>query len=868
MTPPHTHPIRHGLGLILRVLACSALLVVAARAADTAKRSYKIPADEAAAAFRQFSEVSGKEILFAAEVVRGVRTNAVQGEYTPMEALGVMLQGTGIQAVQDDTSGAISVRRSPPPDPVKEQPKQANWSAPSSPAKSAADETVVLSAFEVSDNKVRGYQATSTSSATRLNTPIVELSKSIQIITRDMLDDLKVSEINAALYYTSAVSYTSQYSGRVAVRGFENAAVKRNGLGNYGSDESISDTATIERIEVVKGPSSLLYGSSSPGGVVNYETKKPLSYHQDSIRFSAGSWDHYRVELDSGGPLIGDGKLLNYRFVGAWDKSANFGANDHSKRGVLAGTARWHISPDTYVLAGIEYDRGDRTSIRPMGTYPISATTFHPDGTRTYNDVGFILTKEARGWTSVFAGPRDRHNSEVWRYDMDFSHKVNEDLNVFLHYNYIDNNLIGEAYGINGNDGYDNGLPTTAPNYPQPGELVLPVFFRNPKRQSHNGTATVNYNIKRDSFETQIIAGWEFYRFDLKQGDYMLKSQYWPVVNFRTGAGYSALNFANTIEGVMQGVTNGTWNISDQYVRSQTYNAPYLLLHTYLMDRRLRLVGGIRRDDITINQTYRAGAGTPTDPYAMAAPTYTNSKASATTPMLGASFTPFEKQRGFAVYANYSESLVANEIVNPDGSTLPPEKGKGFETGLKFDLTGKFSATVSWFTIDKTNLARGIPNTLPQRWEASGLQRSRGVDMDFFYAVTPDWQVMANAAFIDAYYVEDRPALVGTQIAGVPKRAYSLWNKYTFPSGFLKGFSIGGGAIIRSETTTNGAEYPMLKAPGFTRFDLLFGYTTKISGHETEFSVKVNNVFDKVYLDGTRGFGDPLSVQSSVTFKF
>lgn len=847
---------------LLALAAVLALLQPAtSRAADDTVKSYDVPAGDAIETLKLAAQQGGFEIMFPAETVQGVKTGAVRGDFTAREVLNRMLAGSELYVVQDSKTGALSVRRVTPAD--KSPPGRT-----AEPAARDANAPVQLSTFEVAERRNQGYQATNTTSATRLSTPIVDLSKNIEVMTRDLIDDLKVTELNESLYLSSSVSYTSQYSGRVAVRGFENAAAKRNGLGNYGSDESISDTATVERIEIVKGPSSLLYGSSSPGGVVNYETKKPISYRQDSLRLIVGSYSKYRAELDSGGPLVGDGKVLNYRFVAAHEDTQNFGRYDHSRRSVVAPTLRWHLSPDTYLLVGVEWNRSKRSSIRP-GVYPFSETTFHSDGTRTYNDVGYILTKEARGWASVFTTPRNLHDSQVYRYDVDFSHKFSENLNAFVHYNYIDNNLIGEAYGISGNDGYDYGLPTTAPNYPAPGELLLGVTFRNPHRKSQNGTATLHYDFKTDSFESQLIAGWEYYTFTLDQGDYALKSDYWPVVNFRTGAGYDALNFANTYPAVVQGIMDGKWTITNIYHRTQEYNAPYLLLHNYFFDRRLRVIAGIRRDDIKIKQTFRAGAGTNADPFALAAPTYTNSKASATTPMLGVSFTPIASQRGFAVYANYSESLVANEIVNPDGSTLPPERGKGLEAGAKLDLNEKFSGTVSWFTIDKTNLARAIPNTLPQQWEASGLQRSKGVDMDFFYAVTPDWQVMANATFLDAYYVNDgNPALIGTKIPSVPDWAWAAWTKYTFSSGPLKGFSIGGGAVSRDKSYPAGEAYPALIAPSFVRFDLLLGYETKFAGHEWDFSVKVNNLFDKVYMDGSRGFGEPLSVLTSVTVKF
>ena len=842
---------------VLALAGCiAAVIPPPARAAEEAARDFDVPAGDAVATLRQAAQQGGFEIVFPTEAVRGVTTRAVRGRFTPNEALNRMVAGTDLYIVQDSTSGAYSVQRAPAASPPAAERKQAA-------AGQDNDGLIQLSAFEVAENRTRGYLATSSTSATRLNTPIVELSKSIQVITRDMIDDLKVTELNQAMYMSAAVSFTSPYSGRLAVRGFENAAAKRNGLGNYGSDETITDTATIERIEVVKGPSSLLYGSSSPGGVVNYETKKPLSYQQDSARLLVGSFERYRAELDSGGPLIGNGNVLNYRFVAAYDENNNFGKFNGGHRSVAAGSVRWYLTPETYLMVGAEFDNSLRTNIRP-GVFPTTRGKFDANGNFiSYHD-HFEITKDARdNWVGAWSDPYNRHHSRVQRYDVDFSHKFNDSFNLFAHYNYIDNNL-DEAYAISSAEGWH----ATAFATPGRNEINSQQYFRNPHRKSENGTVTLNYDLKRDRFELQVIGGWEYYKFKLLQGDNTALPSQWKLINFVTDQGLYT-PWPNTYHGVMDAIGRGEWEILDRYHRTQQYDAPYVLLHSYWLDRRLRVIAGLRRDSIKIKQTYYNKDTTSADPFQLTAPTYSNSDASATTPMVGVSFSPLKSQPGFALFANYSESLVANEIVNPDGSGLPPERGEGLEIGTKLDLNNRLSMTLSWFTIDRTNLARGIPNTVPQAWEASGLQRSRGIDLDLFYAVTPDWQLVGSAAWMNARFINDGDAnLIGTRIGGVPAWSWSLWSKYTLPSGALKGFSFGGGVVSRASTQVYGANYPGLVAPEFTRFDLLFGYTTKFNRRDLEYSLKINNVFDEVYLDGVNGWGQPLSYEASITMRF
>ena len=840
---------------LLVVLALPVLLW----ADDGASKNYDLMAGDAADTLPQYVRQSGEEIVYMVDRVRGVRTNAVQGEFTSRAALEQMLAGTELKAVADARSGAITVQRMNGEVPNQTKPRSAQNN----------DQLVVLSAFEVTEERTRGYQATNTTSATRLNTPIVDLSKNISVITRDLIDDLKVTEFNEALYLSASVSATSPYSGRVAVRGLENAAPKRNGLGNYGSDESITDTATIERIEVVKGPSSLLYGSSSPGGLVNYITKKPTSYPINNVRMLVGSNKRLRTEVDSGGPVFNH-EQFSYRFVGAHENTDGPGRHNLSERGVIAGSVRWQINPKTYLIFGAEYVSSKRTSLRPNnGT--ISLSTFGPsgiyDGDMQFNQ-GWLLTKFQRDeGVAPGSSPLTKHDTFVTRYDVDVYHEFSDNLRLAINYNWIENKLI-EVNSGGGNEGW-----VTRPiDPPSRNEMTLTPELRWPNRIQSNVTAALNYNFKRDWVDLDVIGGFEYYEFDLEFSYHrLIDSAKWQKVNFLTLAGYDQARFANTPATILQDIrdTNGSnWQQQFYYLRKQSYNAPYLLLHGKFLDNQLRVIAGIREDNIQINQLFYP-MDPANSPFGLLPPSPTDLKTSATTPMLGVSVTPLKHQRGFTIYGSFSQSLLANEIVNPDGSTLPPETGEGLELGIKLDLNQRLSATLSWFTIDKKNLSRIILGTNPAFWEPTGLQRSRGVDLDLFYAVTPDWQLIASSALIDATYISDNnPIFIGTQIGSVPKWSHSLWTKYGFSDGNLKGFSVGGGIVSKPSVLPYGVGAPLLRNPAYTRLDLMFGYNTKIAGREWEFSLKVNNLTDKLYLEGLSGWGPARNFLASVMVRF
>jgi hypothetical protein len=168
----------------------------AAIAADQAKRTYNVPAGEATVALRQFSETSGKEVLFAAETLRDVRTPALLGDFTPQEAVGALLKGTGLVAIQDVKTGAFAVRREESPNAPRAaqesaSPKSTANASSSSPTKQSAEESIIeLSPFVTSEKSVTGYAATETLSGTRMRTDLKDVSASLSILTPEFLQEM------------------------------------------------------------------------------------------------------------------------------------------------------------------------------------------------------------------------------------------------------------------------------------------------------------------------------------------------------------------------------------------------------------------------------------------------------------------------------------------------------------------------------------------------------------------------------------------------------------------------------------------------------------------------------------------------------
>jgi outer membrane receptor protein involved in Fe transport len=349
-----TVPLRTTLHLSRRA-ALGAFLLAAPKVLAQAPRTYDLPAGEAAEMLQRFAEVSGHETLFSPDMVRGVRTAAVRGDFTPREALTRLLANTGLSVLVDAGTGALAVRRDAMPS--ARRGLRATLAAAfaltgvaagaqtAGPATPATDDpkAIVLSPFEVNVAQDQGYTATNTLAGSRLNTALRDTPAAISVFTKDFLDDIGAINVTQALEYSlNGGQNLTDATGNAIVgndvlvqfRGFTGASLGRNYFGWALS----SDSYNIERIDFSRGPNSILFGIGGPGGILNTSTKRArIGSNIQQFRFRSGSYHDQRAELDYGRTLI-PGKLAvrtnllfqdkaDWReFVGSTRKGAAFAA--------------------------------------------------------------------------------------------------------------------------------------------------------------------------------------------------------------------------------------------------------------------------------------------------------------------------------------------------------------------------------------------------------------------------------------------------------------------------------------------------------------------------------------------------------------
>jgi len=341
--------------LCLAIAAASAPPLYAAPLASAQLQSLQIPAGNLATSLSAFAQRSGITLSYAPELVQGLRSPGLDGAVSVEAALNELLAGTGLIARQgsagyvilataDDSSYELA------PLTVEGQAMQQSGVAPA-----------------------EGYHATVSRSATKTDTPILEIAQSISVVTAEQIADRKVDRVEDAVAYTAGVRIGS--SGldprfdQINVRGFETtmSADFLDGLRQpYNGWLSIYgvEAYTLERIEVLKGPASVLYGQISPGGMVNRVSKRPSLEASNEVEIQGGNNQHRQGQFDVGGQLDANGNVL-LRTIGVYrDAEYDIEQLNNDVR-LLAPSLSWQISPDTNLTVLAQYQERE-TAASPM----------------------------------------------------------------------------------------------------------------------------------------------------------------------------------------------------------------------------------------------------------------------------------------------------------------------------------------------------------------------------------------------------------------------------------------------------------------------------------------------------------------------
>lgn len=306
---------------------------------------FDIPAQPLTSALTLFGRQSGLQVTVDGALVRNLSTAGVRGTMTADQALPRLLAGTGL--TYSRAGDATIVIRA-----LAEQEQD--------DAALQLEPITVEGAAESAYGPIRGYKASRSATATKTDTLLLDIPQAIQVVPREVIEDQKANSLSDVARNISNVQASGTFGNRqeaLRIRGFEQTAFATDGMppNPFFGDQIFLDLANVERVEVLKGPASVLFGPSEVGGLVNLVTKQPLDEPYYAADVTVGNFEFVRPTVDLSTPLNED-KSLRVRFNGAYQRNDSF--RDFfidSERVFVAAIGAWDITPDTRLTLNAQY---------------------------------------------------------------------------------------------------------------------------------------------------------------------------------------------------------------------------------------------------------------------------------------------------------------------------------------------------------------------------------------------------------------------------------------------------------------------------------------------------------------------------------
>ncbi|MEM1242719.1 MAG: TonB-dependent siderophore receptor [Cyanobacteria bacterium P01_H01_bin.26] len=662
------------------------------------------------------------------------------------------------------------------------------------------------------------YFVPDASTATRTDTPLRDVPQSIQVIPRQVIEDQQAVGLEDVLENAAGVTFLRNNAGRgleFSIRGFNNVPVLRDGflLPSFIGDAAEPEVANLERVEVLRGPASVLYGQAEPGGVVNLVTKQPLSEPYYNLQFQAGNGEFINPSIDFSGPLTADGRLL-YRLNALYRQEDGFRDYDNNfERFFVGPTLTWLISEQTDLTINLEYT-DDREPFDP-GIIPFG------DGI------------EPIPLDLVFNNPEDTAEQDYLNIGYALEHRFSENWQLRNQFRFTSSTYDIDVAPLPLFIDESTGTLTRAFTF-QETEVDTYSLYTNIQGKFNTGSVehTLLAGVDLIRWEQRGLSGFDFAAtslIDLFDPDYPDPSSFPAKDSLPIFPGLS-----NPIETDQLGI--------------------YLQDQIDILDN-LIVVAGLRYN--TVNQK-------TTDRFTDAE---TEQYDDALIPRIGVVYQPIEP---ISLYANYSRSFVPSAETDADGNPLEPEEGEGFEIGIRGEIIeNRLAATLAYFDITKQNVATPDPDpNNPFSSVATGEQQSRGVDFNLTGEILPGWNAVASYAYIDAEVTEDNNAdIVGNRLFGAPEHSASLWTTYELQSGNLQGLGFGLGLNFVGEQQGD--------LDNSYQIDSYFLANAAIFYRQNDWQAQLNidNIFDVDYAraSGLRNGinrGEPLTIRASVSYTF
>jgi len=639
----------------------------------------------------------------------------------------------------------------------------------------------------------------------------IETPYSSTVTNGTLIKDIQALRLEETYDYTTGVTSSDPKADGIMVRGFELDLqnIQVNGMPGLMSRFSSPSTANIEKVEILKGPASVLYGNMESGAFVNIKTKKPQA--EDKITFStsystyasdiskAGDDNSFTSSLDATGTIASG---LYYRVIGVVESSESFRDNVEDKNYYLYPSVLWTMSDQTSLLVALEYGKEDGNA--DEGLVVVN------------NDISTIASIDT-----------------VYQEDKDFDNDTGKALSLNLEHVFMDDSKLNVAwrsvFHIDERVLYQNKTVNDSAQ-------TLTRTYRHSYNERDWHTLDANYNFKANTGKIvhNMTAG---------------ATMSYRLTNFDRKA------YGGTVDAI--DIYNPTYGETDTSSEGSLRKTQYTSQALYFQDKMdlsedLVFVASLRADRTSVDfDCIRGESSSCVD----------NKTSSRNT--VGSLGAVYSLHPNVSLYASMGQSYepFTSERVNANGDNLDAQESEQVEIGAKFNINETFNTTISAYKIDKTNVAEKITDNI---YDLVGKVESKGIEVDIQWLANKNWQIKAGYAYNDSQNIsgDSQYSLVALN----PKHTAFLFTRYNYPEKVFNGtLGVSTGISYKDKVYTSSSTSKATALPSYIKADMGVYYDEK----DWSLSLNIKNITDKEYFAyGTNDIGIYAGEPREITVNF
>lgn len=723
-----------------------------------------------------------------------------------------------------------------------------------------------LQTVEIVGRSSKKYNSDYSFAATKTASLNKDIPQSISTVTKELIADKGAFYLADAVKMSSGVipaSYYNQYTIRGISQNEEGQIVNGMRTRQYYFLQPL--TTNIERVEVIKGPSSATFSSVDPGGSINLVTKKPLATDRKEVSLSVGSFSTLRGALDFTGP-VNESKTLLYRINAAYQDAKSFRDLVTNKSFLISPS--FSYIPNEKTSINTEFILSDMTGVLDRGQPIFGAVA----GVTNLHQTPISLNLGASG---------DYFKSKEMILTTNFAHKFNS--KIGFNATYMKQTWTEDLQEHR----TTNGFAVDMNNQPVTSLAMMQFVQRQQYWDIDNLNTYFNFNFKTGKLTHKLLAGYDLSSWNKNKGGGQNAARGYLLKDGTVASSFVLANADNYQTTTVNGVVLPKPNVNFFDLNNPSYamRTPedYILNVRTALPSALTTTNAIYIQDQIQWEHFTFLLGLRNEWFEDITNYKTNNeltvKKSALLPRIGVTYAV---NSAINVYTTYLEgyqpqsntvTLMPQTGTLPAGSLFDPLESNLKEFGLKatfFNNSMSFNAAV--YEINQRNiLMKANDPENPDLLVTRGGERSRGFECDLAGYITPDWQINASYSYIDAKITNDQDAsLIGERKQNTPKNSANLWTRYNFTADSpLKDLGIG-----------LGMQYQSSKVPWFTRDFTLPDFTIfdaavyyKPNNSNIQIAMNAGNLFNKTYWLGAQNYlrlfpGAPRNFTLTITYKF